>query len=139
MEDGIISKFVLDQLSVWPLAAANYRALKNVEVRNLEVNGLDVKLQHNPGRIKSSAAKVDTASLKARKCFLCADNRPSEQRKLKFEGRKDRKYDVLINPYPIFPEHLVIARDEHVPQSIWNRMVDMTRLGASLSFVYDFL
>ena len=62
MEDGIISKFVLDQLSVWPLAAANFRALKNVEVRNLEVNGLDVKLQHNPGRIKSSAAKVDTAS-----------------------------------------------------------------------------
>ena len=128
MEDGIISKFVLDQLSVWPLAAANFRALKNVEVRNLEVNGLDVKLQHNPGRIKSSAAKVDTASLKARKCFLCADNRPSEQMKLKFEGRKDRKYDVLINPYPIFPEHLVIARDEHVPQSIWNRMVDMTDL-----------
>ena len=59
MEDGIISKFVLDQLSVWPLAAANFRALKNVEVRNLEVNGLDVKLQHNPGRIKSSAAKVE--------------------------------------------------------------------------------
>lgn len=35
MEDGIISKFVLDQLSVWPLASANFRALKNVELRNL--------------------------------------------------------------------------------------------------------
>lgn len=126
MEDCNIDKFVLDQLSVWPLAASNFRALKNVEVRSLEINGLEVRLQHNPGRIKSSAAKVDKASLKARKCFLCAENRPEEQMSMKFEGRKGRKYDILINPYPIFPEHLVIARDEHVPQSIWNRLVDMT-------------
>lgn len=124
----MIGKFVGDQLSVWPLAAANFRALKNVETRTLNVNGLEVRLQHNPGRIKSSAAKVDKASLKARKCFLCAENRPQEQQSIKFEGRKGRKYDILINPYPIFPEHLVIARDSHVPQSIWNRLVDMTDL-----------
>ena len=26
---------------------------------------------------------------------------------LKFEGRKGKKYDILVNPYPIFPDHLV--------------------------------
>ena len=127
-EDKLIEKFVGDQLSVWPLAAANFRALKNVETRSLTVGGLEVRLQHNPARIRSSAAKVDKASLQARKCFLCAENRPQEQRHLEFEGRKERKYDVLINPYPIFPNHLVIARNIHTPQSIWHRMTDMTDL-----------
>ena len=121
-----IRKFVNDQLSVWPMAAANFRALKNVETREMEIDGLRVRLQHNPARIRSSAAKVDTASLKARRCFLCASNRPEEQKSLLFEGRKGRKYDILINPYPIFPDHIVIARDSHVPQTIWKRVVDMT-------------
>ncbi|MGM9737535.1 MAG: DUF4922 domain-containing protein [Candidatus Cryptobacteroides sp.] len=121
-----VHKFVKDQLSVWPMAAANFRALKNVEIRKMDINGLHVRLQHNPSRIRSSAAKVDSASLKARKCFLCQENRPEEQLSLLFEGRKGRKYDILINPYPIFPEHLVIARKTHSPQSIWKRVVDMT-------------
>ena len=128
MEDNNIGKFIRDQLSVWPMAAANFRALKRAETRSLTVNGLEVRLQHNPARIKSSAAKVDRASLQARKCFLCGDNRPQEQLSMQFEGRKGRRYDMLINPYPIFPEHLVIARNMHVPQSIWHRMTDMTDL-----------
>lgn len=126
--DNIIDKFVLDQLSVWPMAASNFRDLKNVETRSLEVGGLEVRLQHNPARIRSSAAKVDKASLQARKCFLCSENRPQEQISMEFEGRKGRKYSILINPYPIFPEHLVIARNTHVPQSIWHRLPDMTDL-----------
>lgn len=126
--DNIIDKFVLDQLSVWPMAASNFRDLKNVETRSLEVGGLVVRLQHNPARIRSSAAKVDKASLQARKCFLCSENRPQEQISMEFEGRKGRKYNILINPYPIFPEHLVIARNTHVPQSIWHRLPDMTDL-----------
>ena len=105
--DNIIDKFVLDQLSVWPMAASNFRDLKNVETRSLEVGGLEVRLKHNPARIRSSAAKVDKASLQARKCFLCSENRPQEQISMEFEGRKGRKYNILINPYPIFPEHLI--------------------------------
>ncbi len=128
MTDPLIDKFVHDQLSVWPMAAANFRSLKNAETRTLTVGGLEVKLQHNPARIRSSAAKVDKSSILARKCFLCSDNRPAEQRSLKFEGRKGRIYDILVNPYPIFPEHLVIARDTHSPQSIWHRMTDLTDL-----------
>ena len=127
-EQDIISKFFRDQLSVWPLAAANFRSLKDARTRELPVGGLTVRIQHNPGRIRSSAAKVDKASIEARPCFLCADARPNEQRALKFEGRKGRKYDILVNPYPIFPGHLTIARDRHVDQSIWKCLPDMADL-----------
>lgn len=123
-----IAKFVQDQLSVWPLAAANFRAVKKALTHKLEINGLEITVQHNPERIRSSAAKTDKVSIQSRKCFLCKPNRPAEQRFLPFEGRKGRKYDILVNPYPIFPNHLVIARDTHVPQSIWHRMTDMTDL-----------
>ena len=108
-EQDILDKFIRDQLSVWPMAAANFRALKDAQTRELPVGGLTVRVQHNPARIRSSAAKVDKASIQARSCFLCADARPAEQRTLKFEGRKGRKYDILVNPYPIFPGHLTIA------------------------------
>ena len=127
-EEDMIRKFVRDQLSVWPLAAANFRSLKRAQTRSLEIGGLTVRIQHNPERIRSSAAKVDPAAIRARQCFLCADARPAEQRSLKFEGRKGRKYDILVNPYPIFPDHLVVARDAHVDQSIWKCLVDMADL-----------
>jgi len=120
--------FVNDQLSCWPLACGNFRALKGVQVKRLSVGGLDVEVQYNPARIVSSAAKTDEASLKARKCFLCRDNRSAEQNHIRFEGRKGKKYDILVNPYPIFPDHLVIALSKHQPQSIWRRYVDILDL-----------
>ncbi|MBQ8839622.1 MAG: DUF4922 domain-containing protein [Bacteroidales bacterium] len=125
-----IYKFVGDQLSRWPLACDNFRALKSVETRPMVVGGLEVVLQHNPARIISSAAKTDAASLKKRRCFLCREHRPPEQIFLPFEGRKGKKYDILVNPYPIFPEHLVIACETHQEQSIWHRFIDILDLSA---------
>lgn len=125
MKQDVIHKFVGDQLSLWSLACDNFRALKGVNVREMEVGGLKVSLQHNPSRIISSAAKTDAASLQARRCFLCPENRPAEQIMLPFEGRKGKKYDILVNPYPIFPDHLVIAARNHTDQTIWNRYVDI--------------
>ncbi|MBQ8854967.1 MAG: DUF4922 domain-containing protein [Bacteroidales bacterium] len=123
-----IYKFVGDQLSRWPLACDNFRALKNVLVREVEVGGLKVKLQFNPARMISSAAKLSKEEIAARRCFLCRDNRPAEQIMLKFDGRKGKKYHILVNPYPIFPDHLVIAMNRHTDQSIWKRYVDMLDL-----------
>ena len=123
-----IYKFVGDQLSQWPLACDNYRALKNVKVREVVVGGLTVKLQFNPARIVSSAAKLDRTYLEKRRCFLCHENRPAEQTLLKFEGRKNKRYHILVNPYPIFPDHLVIAAVRHTDQSIWHRYIDMLDL-----------
>ena len=128
MKETRIHKFVGDQLSRWPLACNNFRALKDVRVRELEVGGLTVKLQFNPARMISSAAKLTKEEIAKRRCFLCRENRPPEQIMLKFEGRKGKKYDILVNPYPIFPDHLVIAKSKHTDQSIWHRYIDMLDL-----------
>ena len=59
----ILNKFVGDQLSRWSLACDNYRALKNVRLREMEIRGINVKLQFNPARIISSAAKLNKEDL----------------------------------------------------------------------------
>ena len=128
MKHDRIHKFVGDQLSRWPMACNNFRALKDVRVRELEVGGLTVKLQFNPARMISSAAKLTKEDIAKRRCFLCRENRPPEQIMLKFEGRKGKGYDILVNPYPIFPDHLVIAKSKHTDQSIWHRYIDMLDL-----------
>lgn len=120
-----LDKFINDQLSVWPLAAANFRALKSARTRQLEVDGMLCTVQCNPRRILSSTADTTPQAIAARKCFLCADNRPAEQFHLKFEGRKGRMYNIQVNPYPISPGHLVIVREEHIPQAIWHHFPDM--------------
>lgn len=128
MKMDVISKFVGDQLSRWTLACNNFRALKNMKIKTMDIGGLQVKLQFNPARMISSAAKLTKEDIAARKCFLCRENRPSEQIMIKFEGRKGKKYHILVNPYPIFPDHLVIAMATHTEQSIWKRYVDMLDL-----------
>ena len=120
-----LDKFIGDQLSVWPLASANFRSLKAAKTRELEVGGLKCKVQFNPKRVISSTADTSPEAIAARKCFLCAENRPPEQFHIKFEGRKGRLYNIQVNPYPIFPGHLVIVRDEHLPQAIWHHFPDM--------------
>ncbi|MBR1927631.1 MAG: DUF4922 domain-containing protein, partial [Bacteroidales bacterium] len=120
-----IDKFIGDQLSVWPMAAKNYRDLKAVRTKTLSVCGLEVTVQFNPCRKISSEAALDPASIAARPCFLCPENRPPEQYDMEFEGRKGKKYRITLNPFPIFPRHLVISSAGHVPQSIWKRYQDM--------------
>lgn len=120
-----IEKFICDQLSVWPMAAENYRNLKKAETRTLPVGGLNVVLQYNPARKISSEAKLDKKSISGRPCFLCPENRPREQYDIDFEGRKGKRYRITLNPYPIFPSHLVISSTDHTPQSIWHRYPDM--------------
>ncbi len=120
-----IEKFVCDQLSVWPMAAENYRNLKKAETRTLPVGGLNVVLQYNQARKISSEAKLDKKSISERPCFLCPENRPREQYDIDFEGRKGKRYRITLNPYPIFPSHLVISSTDHTPQSIWHRYPDM--------------
>ena len=123
--NGGIEKFIKDQLSVWPLAAENYRDLKKVETKRLTIGGLEVIVQHNPCRKISSEAALDPKSLSERPCFLCPENLPAQKSHIEFEGRKGRKYRVTLNPYPIFPSHLVISSFEHTRQSIWHRYQDL--------------
>ena len=81
------SELLRKQLAVWPLVAQNFKALKQVHLKQFEWNGLTVKVQFNPARIVSSGAKVDAKSILARKCFLCPNNLPEEQLRLPFGER----------------------------------------------------
>lgn len=121
-------KFAKDQLSCWPLARDNFRALKNVQTREINVRGVDVKVQLNPSRVASTKVDTSEEAIAARPCFLCLEHRPRQQKNLDFEGAKGKRYRVQLNPYPIFPEHFVIPADHHSPQLIWHRIVDMLRL-----------
>ncbi len=115
-----------EQLATWELARNNYQALKQVRVKELEVESTRYKVQFNPTRMASSSAKVDSQSLQERKCFLCAGNLPAEQRGISFKDH----YTILVNPFPIFPKHLTIPDTEHTPQRIRVRMADMLDLAA---------
>lgn len=123
-----INDFINAQIAEWPTAAGNFEALKGVKVKEVALPGWTVKVQFNPARIVSSAAKVDAKSLKERKCFLCAQNRPDVQRGISWGD----KYTILINPFPIFPRHLTIPDDGHVDQLIEGRIADMMRLAQQL-------
>lgn len=122
-----VSDLFASQLVEWQQAADNFSALAGVKVKTIDVDGMAVRVQFNPARIVSSSAKVDTKSLKERKCFLCEANRPAVQRGIDWD-----KYVVLINPFPIFPRHLTIPDRGHVDQLIKGRVADMMRLTAEL-------
>ena len=118
-----------EQLLNWKLARENYKSLEQVKIKTLvAANATEYKVQFNPARIVSSAAKVDAQSIRERKCFLCAENRPPEQKGISFNGH----YTILVNPFPIFPRHLTIPATEHTPQLIASRFGDMLDLAQQL-------
>ena len=125
-----VNEFLAGQLQEWPQAKGNYEALAGVEVKDLDVDGMHIKVQFNPARAVSSSAKVDAKSLRERKCFLCAANRPDVQRGI--EWGPGGRYVVLVNPFPIFPRHLTIPDQTHTDQLIVDRVEDMFDLAGEL-------
>lgn len=119
-----IKIFFEKQLVDWQLAQQNYNLLRKVKVKNIRIGSTDFKIQFNPKRIISSTAKVDRKSIQERACFLCSTNRPKEQISLSFKNN----YQILVNPFPIFPLHFTISEKRHTPQKIENRMEDMLDL-----------
>jgi hypothetical protein len=117
-----------NQLTEWDLARDNYRQLDDVQIRNISYDGFDVSVQFNPGRIISSAARVDTRSIEERPCFLCKDNRPVRQLGINFQT----DYIILINPFPIFRRHLTIASLTHTEQRIKHNFTSMLDLSEAL-------
>ena len=116
-----LNVFFEDQLAYWPEAKERYVNLENVRLRKFE-NGLT--LQYNPSRAVSSGAKVDSESVKKRQCFLCANNRPACQKVAEAFGN----FEVLVNPFPILPNHFTLSWKEYVPQSLEMMYSDMLLL-----------
>lgn len=111
------------QLKSWELAYTNYKALKSVQTREINVDGFPIRLQFNPARTISTNAKTDAGSIARRTCFLCADKRPAEQ----LIENDIYGFDTLVNPFPIFPKHFTIASVQHIEQNRVN-FADMKRL-----------
>lgn len=106
--------FFKSELSRWHQARENYEGLEKVERREIDGFLFPVRLEWNPSRERSTTAKVDSVSIAERKCFLCSSNRPQEQGRFDINGCHD--YDVLVNPFPIFPIHFTIASKRHIHQ-----------------------
>ena len=106
--------FLLEQNHTWKLSAGNYRGLDRVEEKEFMISGFKIKVQFNPERMRSSAAKVDQHSIAARKCFLCHENRPPEQNSLDLGN----DFLLLVNPFPIFQTHFTIPSIHHIPQRL---------------------
>ena len=119
---------LLHQRETWSLAKNNYSGLKAVKERLIHFGDFKIRLQFNPERIRSSAAKTDQKSISERPCFLCEKNLPSAQKGIDFNG----KYTILINPFPIFLCHLTIPLNEHKPQQIAGRFKEMLQLSKAL-------
>lgn len=109
-----MKEFLQKQIESWQTPRKNFADLANAERRTVKVDGVEMILQFNPARIVSTGAKIDKAAIAARPCFLCKKNRPQEQDILPF----DDVFDILVNPFPILPEHFTIAAREHQPQHI---------------------
>ena len=124
-----INELFSAQLREWELARTNYSQLESVRIRNLDFGTFEVFVQFNPGRIRSSAAKVDAKSIEERPCFLCEKNRPSEQRGIIFENR----LTILVNPFPIFNRHLTVPSVYHTDQRIRNNFDTMLSLCEAMS------
>ena len=125
-----------EQLTGWPALGKNWEKLDAARIRCFDQDGWSVRVQFNPERIVSSAAKVDSQSIGKRPCFLCHANRPPEEDHVPFGN----DYEILCNPFPIFRKHFTIASVEHRPQVIdteFGRMLDMSRELPELVVFYN--
>jgi len=125
------------QLIKWNLLKERYDALDDVKIQEFRFDRFKIKVQYNPGRIKSSCAKTDDISINNRVCFLCIENLPEPQQGILLAD----KYLLLCNPFPIFPKHFTISSLQHEPQNITSHiegMLELTKhLSSNCSLIYN--
>ena len=109
-----LQTFFENELSVWQDARQRFEDLSRVQVREMDVDGLQLSLQFNPARMVSTGAKIDREALQRRPCFLCAENRPQVQTQLPLND----DFCLLVNPFPILPQHFTLPAKRHQPQLI---------------------
>ena len=117
----------------WPMLAVGYKSLETIKSKSFQFDGFKIKVQFNAGRITSTSAKVDPKSISERKCFLCSENLPGEQKGILYND----KYIILCNPFPIFPEHFTLTYKKHEPQRIIDTFIDMLDLSKDISKYYS--
>lgn len=111
---GLCCELLTEQIKTWPDLRQGYESLKGTRVREVHCKGFFVRIQHNPGRIKSTTADVGDSHINNRPCFLCLNNLPEAQKGILYRNA----YLILCNPAPVFSSHLTISCLGHRPQAI---------------------
>ena len=128
------NELVERQLQEWQLTHDNYAALDTMITREVMIgdgNYSRIILQHNPVRVRSTAADLSREAIAARPCFLCDTNQPAGQEAVLWKSTEQKRwYKIQVNPYPIFKRHLTISLVEHKPQVCY--CVDMMELAQQL-------
>ncbi len=135
MPNQKLNNLFIEQQNTWGLLKESINSLSKLQVKELNIAGDTVKVQFNPLRAVSTLAKTDKASISARPCFLCKENRPSEQHGFFITD----DYIVLCNPRPIFPHHFTISKEEHTQQEILGRekaFLEIVRLVGNDNIVF---
>ncbi|MCR4418246.1 MAG: DUF4922 domain-containing protein [Ignavibacteria bacterium] len=120
----------LHQKQNWGMLSEGWNGFLSSEYKKFQFDWFQIKVQFNPTRFVSSSAKVDDESIKKRKCFLCLENLPEEQKGILFESKlkPEDRLIFLCNPAPIFNEHFTISNVKHTPQEILNNFSMMLEL-----------
>ena len=121
---GLCLELLAEQKKAWLDLRKGCESLRDVRERDVSCRGFSVRLQYNPGRIKSSLAAVDEKSANERRCFLCPDHLPGAQKGLLYRGA----YLILCNPMPIFSSHFTIPHVEHRRQAIHEHIGTLLQL-----------
>ncbi len=130
---SLAAKFLFaQQHDSWSMNRNNYDMLRDVKVKSFRFGSYKIKVQFNPGRIISTSAQVDEKSIRERKCFLCIENLPAEQKGIIYND----EYIILVNPYPIFPEHFTLSNLKHQPQRIADTFTYLLKFSKDLSKHY---
>lgn len=130
---AIAAKELLNhQIKDWDMCRTGYQTLSTIKVKEFQFDGYTIKVQCNPGRITSTSAKVDSTSIKERKCFLCNENLPEQQNGIKYGN----DYQILVNPFPIFNEHFTLPSIIHQPQQIENSFITLLEFSKDLGERY---
>ncbi len=121
------------QANDWIMLKNGVSSLETVKTKSFRFDEFKIKAQFNAGRIISTSAKIDPKSISERKCFLCVENLPEQQRGISY----NKDYIILCNPFPIFPEHFTITHKEHQPQRIIDTFTDMLDLSKDIFKYYS--
>ncbi|OPX98980.1 MAG: hypothetical protein A4E62_00457 [Syntrophorhabdus sp. PtaU1.Bin002] len=123
---GLCADLLSDQKRTWSDCRQGYEFLRDMMVRDISCGEFSVRLQHNPGRIKSTLADVREEAVNDRPCFLCLNHLPERQKGILYRN----EYLILCNPMPVFPFHFTVSRVDHRPQAITGNINTLLQLAA---------
>ncbi len=130
--EALVAALIDQQSETWPLLREGCEAFAQIETKRVRVEESEVVIQHNAQRIRSTGASVDKESVGNRRCFLCADSLPQEEKGIAYGD----DLVILCNPFPVLDRHLSIVHREHVPQRIEGNVESLLSLSHDLGSSY---